>query len=52
MRKKSPTTAATRKRTEKKVKVSDLVPRKKVKGGLSGLSMNYSKMEMEYKKQP
>ena len=49
MPKKSPTTAATRKRTAKKVKVSDLVPRKKVKGGLS---MNYAKIEMDYKKQP
>jgi hypothetical protein len=49
MPKKSPTTAAARKRTAKKVKVSDLVPRKKVKGGLS---MNYAKIEVDYKKQP
>ena len=49
MPKKSPTAAATRKRSAKKVKVSDLAPRKKVKGGLT---MNYSKLEMEYKKRP
>ena len=50
MPKKSPTAAASRKRTAKKVKVSDLVPRKKVKGGEFGL--NYAKVEMDYKKRP
>lgn len=48
MPKKSPTAKATRKRTAKKTTVSDLVPRKKVKGG--GINMNISKIASEYKR--